>query len=69
MISDTLIGRNHQVETRRFGLFQQVPVLELDRPTCLDEGANVMMAQEAPHTDGDVLIKNDAQRDDFRRRQ
>ena len=68
LMADVLIGSNHYVETRRFSLFQQFAVLKLDRPPCFNEGANLVAGKEAPNADGDVLIKQDAQRDDFRRR-
>jgi hypothetical protein len=63
-----LVGRNQYVELRSFSRIEEFPVLKLWVPLQIHDGVNLMLQEESAHTDRNVFVKQDAQRDDFWRR-
>ncbi len=64
LIPDVLVRRHDHVELRLFRHVEKLAVFKLRRPPHVDDGVNFMLDQELPHTNRDVLIKQDAQRGD-----
>lgn len=57
LVLDVLIAGNHHVEPQRLRCLEEFAVFKPRMPLHLDKGANLMFRQEAPYTDGDVLIE------------
>ncbi len=69
LASNVLIRRNQNIEAGIFGGLQKLRVFKLKGPSGLDKSTDLMFWQETTHSDGNVLIKQDAQRDDLVRNQ
>ena len=64
LMRDVSFGRNQHLESGRFRRLQQFAIFKLWMPLHPGKGAHIMPGQEAPHTERDVLVKDDAQRGD-----
>jgi hypothetical protein len=63
LMADVLIGGNEHVEEGGFRSLQKFAVLQLWGPVHFDDGANFVVGQEETDADGNVVIKENAQRD------
>ena len=61
LIPDVLVGRNQHVESGLLRHPQELAVFQLIRPLHFNESLNLMLRQEAAHTDRDIFIEQDAQ--------
>ena len=62
-MADILIGGNQHVESFGFRSLKKFAFLKLRRPVHFDDGVNFVVGQEETDTDGNVMIKQNAQRD------
>lgn len=61
LVTDVLIRGNHHVESGLFRHPKKLAVVQLVGPLHFDEGADLVFAEEATHTDRDIFVKQDAQ--------
>ncbi len=63
LIANILIGGNQHIVGGIFRSFQQLPIFQLRRPVQLNDGSHFVRREEEAYSNGNVLIKQDAQRD------